>query len=116
MQHINQKQALERREGSSSKKARRARTRTLIQLGGLIEKAGLLALLDLETGQDLQKEEDTRDAAATLLGALLFLKQFFDGEETETQKMLWRLRGKEALSDPRQPQPVPPKDDLPTSS
>lgn len=107
MQHLNQKQTLEMRLGSNSKAARRARTRTLIQLGGLIEKAGLLDQLDLETGQDLQKDFDTVEAAATLMGSLLFLKEFFQGEEAETHKMLWQMRGKEALRDPRQLQPVP---------
>jgi hypothetical protein len=107
MQHLNQKQALEMRQGPVSKNARKARTRTLIQLGGLIEKAGLLNLLDLETGQDLQKDDDTVNAAATLMGSLLFLKEFFYGEEAKTHQLLWRLRGKEALRDPRQLQPSP---------
>lgn len=107
MQHLNQKQTLEMRLGSNSKNARRARTRTLIQLGGLIEKAGLLDLLNVETGQDLQKDFDTVDAAATLMGSLLFLKEFFQGDASETHRMLWKLRGKEALHDPRQLQPVP---------
>ena len=40
-------------------KARRARTRQLIELGGLVQKAGLVELLD--------------DDRATLLGALLCL-------------------------------------------
>ena len=35
---------------------RRARTRTLIQLGGLVEKSGLMDVLGLEMGQDLQKD------------------------------------------------------------
>ena len=106
MQHMNQRQALEMRLGPNSKDARRARTRTLIQLGGLIEKAGLLDQLGIETGQDLQRDVDTVDAAATLMGSLLFLKEFFQGDEADTHKMLWKLRGKEALHDPRQLQPV----------
>lgn len=106
MQHINQKQVLDMRQDLSFKNARRARTRTLIQLGGLIEKAGLLDLLNLQTGQDLQKDFETVDATATLMGALLFLKEFFQDDEADTHKMLWQLRGKEALRDPHQPQPM----------
>ena len=108
---MNQKQALNMRGGPDSKQARRARTRTLIQLGGLLDKSGLLEVLEIQTGQDLKKDPDTLDTAATLMGSLLFLKEFFHGEEAETQKMLWRLRGKEALRDPRQPQPTPVREE-----
>ena len=104
---MNQHQALTTAYGAHSKQARRTRTRTLIQLGGLIEKAGLLTLLDLELGQDLQKDFDTVNATATLIGSLLYLKEFFQGEEAETHKMLWCVRGKKVLRDPRQPQPLP---------
>lgn len=97
MQYLNRQQALEMRQGPSSQNFRKARTRTLIQLGGLIEKSGLLDLLDIEAGQDLQKDPDTLDAAATLMGALLSLQETLHLEEAETQKMLWRLQGKKAL-------------------
>src|SRR5690349_5895003 len=51
--------------------ARTARTRTLIQVGGLAEKAGLLDLLKIPVGADLQAgDEDCRRQAAVLLGAL----------------------------------------------
>lgn len=92
-----QKQTLEMRRGPHSKEARRARTRTLIQVGGLVDKSGLLDLLGIEAGQDLQKDVDTIDQAATLMGSLLFLKSFCQEEDAETQKMLWCLKGKEAL-------------------
>lgn len=95
---MNQKQTIEMRLGPNSKNARRARTRTLIQVGGLVDKAGILDLLGIEAGQDLQKDFDTLDQAATLMGSLLFLKGFFQDEEAETQKKLWCLRGKEALA------------------
>jgi hypothetical protein len=86
------------RSETSSRKIRKARTRTLIQLGGLIEKAGLLDFVELETGQDLQKDPATFEGAATLMGALLSLKESFLSEEADAQKMLWASRGKEELA------------------
>ena len=91
------KQAMEMRRGDNSKAARKARTRTLIQLGGLVEKAGLLSFLELEVGQDLQQDPDTFEGVSILLGALLSLRPSFLDEEAEAQKMLWCSRGKEAL-------------------
>lgn len=77
---------------------RRARTRTLIQLGGLIEKSGLTDVLDIELGQDLQQDEECFEANATLLGALLDLKKSWNDENIEQQKVLWAQRGKEMLA------------------
>lgn len=49
---------------------RRARTRTLIQLGGLIERSGLMDALKIEVGQDLQQDPEVFNAVA-ILSALL---------------------------------------------
>ena len=72
---------------------RRARTRQLIELGGLVQKAGLVELLD--------------DDRATLLGALLELAGRLQGQEDGRQeersempadlKARWRRRGLRAL-------------------
>ncbi len=77
---------------------RRAQTRTKIQLGGLIQKAGLLEPLGLHPGDDLQRDEQNFDAVATLMGAFLDLSEPLHHDET--QKMLWRERGKKALAGP----------------
>ena len=95
---MNRKSYMEYRDETNSRKMRKARTRTLIQLGGLIEKAGLLDFVELETGQDLQKDPATFEGAATLMGALLSLKESFLTEEAEAQKMLWASRGKKELA------------------
>lgn len=79
-------------------KMRKARTRSLIQLGGLVEKAELLDCVDLRVGDDLQKDPETFEGAATLMGALLSLKEAFHSEERDAQKMLWASKGKEALA------------------
>ena len=75
---------------------RKSRTRTLIQAGGLVEKAGLLGQLNIHLGDDIQKDELHFDAAATLMGAFCDLFQTL--QEDSAQKLLWRERGKKALA------------------
>ena len=66
---------------------RRTRTRQLIELGGLVQKAGLVELVD--------------DDRATLLGALLeiagWLQEDERQEETTNLKARWRRRGLRAF-------------------
>lgn len=57
---------------------RKMRTRTLIQLGGLIEKSGMTAFFNIELGEDLQADLDQYDKAATLLGFLSETLEEFD--------------------------------------
>ncbi len=58
---------------------RRERTRQLIELGGLVQKAGLIELTD--------------DDRAVLLGAFLAVAAKLQGEERERALTLWRRRG-----------------------
>ena len=76
---------------------RKARTRTLIQLGGLVEKSGILEPLNITLGNDLQKDYNCLESAAMLIGALLELRARFYGEEAHSQKMIWLDRGKKVL-------------------
>ena len=62
---------------------RRARTRQLIELGGLVQKAGLVDLTD--------------DDRATLLGAFLHLADELAGAGKLEVLALWRRRGKRAF-------------------
>ncbi|WP_246263526.1 conjugal transfer protein TraD [Parasphingopyxis algicola] len=62
---------------------RRERTRRLIELGGLVSKAGLVELTD--------------DDRAVLYGAFLGLAGKLSGEQREQAIMLWRRRGKRAF-------------------
>jgi hypothetical protein len=55
------------------KSQRKARTRTLIQMGGLLELSPLLAICNINLGDDLQL--DHPDKSATLLGILLHLSE-----------------------------------------
>jgi len=59
---------------------RRARTRQLIELGGLVQKAGLVDLTD--------------DDRAALLGAFLGLADMLKGEGGKNLVEVWRRRGR----------------------
>ena len=62
---------------------RRERTRHLIELGGLVQKAGLVELTD--------------DDRATLYGALLDLAGRARGDDAGDVMALWKRRGKRAF-------------------
>lgn len=62
---------------------RRERTRHLIELGGLVLKAGLIDLTD--------------DDRATLYGAFLVIAEKLQGDDREQALALWTRRGKRAF-------------------
>jgi len=64
-----QKSALEFKLKKQENKQRKARTRTLIQLGGLLDITPLPSICEINLGDDLQLEY--LDKAATLLGILV---------------------------------------------
>jgi hypothetical protein len=64
---------------------RRERTRHLIELGGLVQKAGLVELTD--------------DDRAVLLGAFIAVAAKLQGEEREQAITLWSRRGQRAFAD-----------------
>jgi hypothetical protein len=62
---------------------RRKRTRHLIELGGLIVKAGIVDL--------------TGDDRATILGALLWMADKLKSDQGERARALWVAKGKQAF-------------------
>ena len=62
---------------------RRERTRQLIELGGLVVKAGLVELAD--------------DDRATIYGAFLTVATKLRGEDREQALVLWKRKGKRAF-------------------
>ncbi|ALH83326.1 conjugal transfer protein TraD [Sphingopyxis macrogoltabida] len=62
---------------------RRERTRHLIELGGLVQKAGLVELAD--------------DDRATIYGALLELVGHAGSDDADGTLALWKRRGKRAF-------------------
>jgi Conjugal transfer protein TraD len=74
-----------------SSEARASRTRTLIQLGGLVQKSGLPEVLRLPAGADLQR--DHPDEAAIILGALLDAVAGLRNGDAETHRARLRALG-----------------------
>ena len=62
---------------------RRERTRQLIELGGLVAKAGVIELTD--------------DDRAVLFGILVEAAARLRGDDRDQQLLLWRRRGKRAF-------------------
>ena len=62
---------------------RRKRTRHLIELGGLVVKAGIVELIG--------------DDRATIYGALLWMADKLQSEEGEHARRLWAAKGKQAF-------------------
>lgn len=73
---------------------RSARVRSLIQLGGLIVKSGIIEKLGIEIGTDLQKNEAQKRKAYTLLG--LLIRQLSVPQKAEELENL-ELLGKQFL-------------------
>lgn len=67
---------------------RRERTHHLIELGGLVQKAGLVKLTD--------------DDRAVMLGAFLAIADKLAGDERHHALTLWRRRGKRTFDSPDQ--------------
>ncbi len=79
----------------SSHGLRRARTRSLIQLGGLIEKSGLLDTFQLTLGDDFQKDPQAKDPIAALYKGLLVLNELTRSKEVSLP--LWTRQGLKEL-------------------
>lgn len=79
-----------------SRELRRARTRSLIQLGGLLEKSGLLETFHIELGRDMQKDPEMKEPVAALFKGLLVLKEMVESDEISLQ--IWATQGLEELS------------------
>lgn len=74
------------------KSVRKARTRTLIQIGGLVKMVGLLEPLGIEEGMDLQLNLEHQDKAAILLGLLMEASERMS-EATDTEREGWKEKG-----------------------
>jgi hypothetical protein len=83
-------------EGTPSEQ-RRKRTRTLIQVGGLLEKANLLHHFGIKPGDNLQEDPELQESTAELFGALLEIKTTI--ENNEHSPALWQQIGKKGLKD-----------------
>lgn len=76
---------------------RRARTRTLIQLGGLLNMIGFATYVGIDEGEDLQLDLTATDKAATLLGILLETFQDLPEAPDLEQLNTWKETGIRSL-------------------
>jgi hypothetical protein len=72
---------------------RKARTRTLIQLGGIISLTNLVAICDINQGDDLQIDIESQDKAAILLGLLVELNESLPESFTCEQLNFYQNKG-----------------------
>jgi hypothetical protein len=77
---------------TSSSAQRRARTRSLIQLGGLMELAGTLDVFGIPLGVDLQKEISVKNNIAALFKGLMELNEMARSSDV-VDLDLWALQG-----------------------
>lgn len=80
---------------TSSAFQRRARTRSLIQLGGLLESAGTLEVFGIPLGVDLQKDATVKNNIAALFKGLLELNKIATSKDVDLN--LWALQGLETF-------------------
>lgn len=80
---------------TSSASGRRARTRSLIQLGGLMELAGILDVFGIPLGLDLQKDVSVKNNIAALFKGLLELNEMARSSDADLK--IWALQGLEAF-------------------
>lgn len=92
-----QKNMLDMREKNVSKQLRMKRTRTLIQVGGLLSLAGLLDRFSINLGEDLQMDMQQHDKAATLLGVFVSLLEQLPHEFTDTEIETLKNKGIRAM-------------------
>jgi hypothetical protein len=68
------KQVLKNQQSNVSKSERKKRTRTLIQVGALLNMLGYFEICDIFEGDDLEIDIESKDKAAVLLGMLEIFK------------------------------------------
>ena len=82
-----QKTALLHQGKQMGKAERKARTRTLIQVGALVKMVGLFESCGITEGMDLQIDMEYRDKAATLLGMLI---DTYENLPSNPSSQLWQ--------------------------
>lgn len=79
MTNLNRLKALKSRfdgvQDNFTNTQRKARTRTLIQMGGILNMVGLPQLCGITEGDDLQLDIESQNKAATLLGMLVHVNE-----------------------------------------
>jgi Conjugal transfer protein TraD len=92
---MSEKAALIHHEKRNLHAKRKARTRTLIQMGGLLKLAGLFDIFGIQEGEDLQLNPEAQEKANALLGWLWSVLQ--DNQIDAEQLQSFAARGRTAL-------------------
>lgn len=87
------KAALETRQENTKARERMQRTRTLIQMGGLLSVVKIPDWFDIHLGDDLQTDNDSKDKSAMLLGLLLTVVEQLPKEFSDTEKTKFKNKG-----------------------
>ena len=69
----------------------------MIQLAGLIEKAGLMETFDIRLGLDLQRDPEQKHQVAGLFKGLVELNEMANSSDVHIP--LWQIQGLELLAD-----------------
>ena len=101
------KAALNNQIKQSDPKKRKARTRTLIQIGGLVTLTDLPTLCGIREGDDLQYDMHALDNAATLLGMLLTAQDHLSTILSDATYASFKRRGLRQLKNKKIPLPSP---------
>jgi hypothetical protein len=80
---------------TTSQELRRARVRSLIQIGGLLERAGTLDVFNIPLGMDLQKDPSVKNNIAALFKSLLITNNMVTSHEFDLNVLT--LQGLEAF-------------------
>jgi hypothetical protein len=75
---------------------RRARTKSLIQIGALVDKSGLLETFSLPVGSDFQKDAALKNEVGAFYKGLLILNEMVTSGEAHIP--LWSHQGLTALA------------------
>lgn len=79
---------------------RQARTRSLVQLGGLVFKSGLLETFEIPLGCDLQRDPDLKIQIAALFKGLSVLNKTAQSDDVSLP--LWSMQGLQLLGDAKE--------------
>lgn len=87
------KAMLERQTEHHTKQMRMGRTRTLIQIGGLLSLVNIPKWFDIELGDDLQTDIHKRDQSMMLLGLLETVAEQMPAHFSDERKVELKLKG-----------------------
>ena len=94
---FNQKDRIMMKDKMIETSQKNSRTRTLIQIGSLVEKSSIFQLFNIELGDDLLSNLDENYKTVSLFGFLIHAKDNFLENEDILRKKFYEI-GKKALT------------------